>query len=75
MLLLPPDKLIIIKNIFTYPEIVQNDVGRYLAVVEEPETWLFSVLGIREFFFNEGRPLWGYGSGWTYDKVLGAKTR
>lgn len=72
---LNPDKPIIIENIPTYPEIVQNGVGHYLAVVEEPEPWLFPIPGIREFFFNEGRPLWGYGSGWTYDKVLGAKSR
>ena len=75
MLLLPPDKPIIIEKIATYPEIVQNEVRYYLAIVEEPEPWLFPIPGVGEFFFNEGRPLWGYGSGWTYDKVLGAKTR
>jgi len=64
---------IIIENMPTYPEIVENGVGSYLAVVDEPEPWLFPVPGIRKFFFNEGRPLWGYGSGWTYDKVLGAR--
>ena len=63
------------KNIFNYLEIVQNDVGHYFAVVEEPEPWLFPIPGIREFFFTEGRPFWGYSSGWTYDKVLGVKTR
>jgi len=71
---LNPDKPIIIENMPTYPEIVQNGVGHYLAVVEEPEPWLFPIPGIREFFFNEGRPFWGYGSGWTYDKVLGVKS-
>ncbi|MCJ7617139.1 MAG: hypothetical protein MUO43_11450 [Desulfobacterales bacterium] len=70
---LNPDEPIIIKNIPTYPEIVENGVGSYLAIVEEPEPWLFPIPGIRNFFFNEGRPLWGYGSNWTYDKVLGAK--
>jgi len=68
-----PGRPIIIQNLPTYPEIVKNGVGHYLAVVDEPEPWLFPVPYIREFFFNEGRPLWGYGSGWTYDKVLGAR--
>jgi hypothetical protein len=68
-----PDRPIVIENMPTYPEIVENGVGEYLAVVDEPEPWLFPVPGFREFFLNEGRPFWGYGSGWTYDKVLGAK--
>jgi len=71
---LNPDKPIIIENMPTYEEIVKNGVGHYLAKVEEPEPWLFPIPGIREFFFNEGRPLWGYGSHWTYDEVLGAKS-
>ena len=57
-----------------YSEIVKNGVGHYLAIVEEPEPWLSPIPVIRDFFFNEGRPFWGYGSGWTYDKVLGAKS-
>lgn len=69
-----PDNQIIINNMPTYDEIIENGVGHYLAVVDEPEPWLFPIPGIREFFFNEGRPFWGYGSRWTYDKVLGAKS-
>ena len=71
---LNPGEPIIITHMPTYPEIVENGIGHYLAKVEEPEPWLFPVPGIRNFFFNEGRPFWGYGSGWTYDEVLGAKS-
>jgi len=71
---LNPDKPIIIENMPNYSEIVKNGVGHYLAIVEEPEPWLFPIPGIRDFFFNEGRPFWGYGSGWTYDEVLGTKS-
>jgi len=71
---LHPDKPIIIENMPNYDEIVKNGVGHYLAVVDEPEPWLFpGPRIIRDFFFNEGRPFWGYGSRWTYDKQLGAK--
>jgi predicted deacylase len=71
---LNPDKPIIIENMPTYSEIVTNGVGHYLAIVEEPEPWLFPIPVIRNFFFNEGRPFWSYGSNWTYDEVLGAKS-
>jgi hypothetical protein len=70
---LNPDKPIIIENMPNYSEIVKNGVGHYLAIVEEPEPWLFPIPVIRDFFFNEGRPFWGYGSNWTYDEVLGIK--
>jgi len=71
---LNPGEPIIITNMPTYPEIVKNGIGHYLAIVEEPEPMLFPIPIIRDFFFNEGRPFWGYGSNWTYDKVLGAKS-
>jgi len=54
MLFAPPNKIIIIENIPTYPEIVQNRVGHCLAVVEELEPRFLRVPGITEFFFNQG---------------------
>ena len=65
---------LVITNMPNYEEIRENGLGHYFAVVDEPEPWLFPIPGISEFFFNEGRPFWGYGSNWTYDKVLGAKS-
>ncbi len=70
---LNPEQPIIINNMPNYNEIVTNGIGQYLAIVKDPIPPLFPIPGIREFFFNEGRPLWGYGSNWVYDKVLGAR--
>lgn len=70
---LNPNDQIIITNMPNYDEIINNGVGTYLAVVKEPAPRLFPIPGIEEFFFNQGRPFWGYMSGYEYDKVLGAK--
>jgi len=52
--LLHPNKPIVIEKRPIYTEIVEGRMGHCLALVEELEPWFLTVLGIIEFFFNDG---------------------